>query len=53
MAGGCPSTAENPKVRVGCRGDDRTTTEVPPNYCHGAFNVDGIPAGIGCWTPER
>jgi hypothetical protein len=51
--GGCPATAPNPKVQVACRGDNKTTLEVPPNYCHGVFNVEGAPAGIGCWSPNR
>lgn len=51
--GGCPNRAPNPPVLVGCRGDDETVTEVPPNYCHGAFSISGVPAGIGCWSPDR
>jgi hypothetical protein len=53
MLGGCPSTAPNPKVAVRCIGDNKTTLEVPPNYCHGMFQIEGGLAGIGCWTPNR
>lgn len=53
MSGGCPANAGTPNVRVACIGDNKTTVEVPPNYCHGLFQVEGQLAGIGCWTPNR
>ena len=50
--GSCPeSTKTSSEVAVLCLGG--RIDEVPANYCHGFYEIDGRLSDTGCWTPNR
>jgi hypothetical protein len=54
--GGCPTTDEVPKGKVGCYGGT-DFKEIPANYCHGYITLGGTGSDgtitPGCFTPNR
>jgi hypothetical protein len=47
----CPRTIALPRRQIGCSSTGNAT--VPKEYCFGIYEIDGVLADLGCWTPDR